>query len=195
MRFPQVTLLLPDWMEDMLSEEEQVYPAIEDRVRFAIELSRSNIRHGSGGLSGPQSSSGGDAPSARPRRQPGSVPRLLCLPCGDGGDHDRQSVIGDFDLGGAGCPSYELVASTEPCAWYLGATPWSGVRHLMCGARGEDAGRAGFDEGVMPAERVPVLERRGSTVGRDVLRNEATSVLREYAEKGGEIYNARRGGS
>ena len=27
-----------------------------------------------------------------------------------------------------------------------------------------------------------------------VLREEAASVLREYAERGGEIYNARRGG-
>ncbi len=42
----------------------------------------------------------------------------------------------------------------------LGAAPWSGVRHLVCGAR-----------------------------------DEAASVLQEYAEKGGEIYNARWGGS
>jgi hypothetical protein len=30
-------------------------------------------------------------------------------------------------------------------------------------------------------------------VERDVLRDEAASVLREYAEKGGEIYNSRSG--
>jgi hypothetical protein len=40
---------------------------------------------------------------------------------------------------------------------------------------------------------VPTLERRGITVQRDVLREEAASVLREYAESGGEIYNARQG--
>ncbi len=77
----------------------------------------------------------------------------------------------------------------------LGATPWSGVRHLVCAARDEDAERVGFDEGAKPAEWVPTLERRGITVQRDVLRDEAASVLREYAESGGEIYNARRGGS
>jgi hypothetical protein len=44
-----------------------------------------------------------------------------------------------------------------------------------------------------PAYWVRSLEERGITVERDVLRDEAASVLREYAEKGGEIYNSRRG--
>jgi hypothetical protein len=48
-------------------------------------------------------------------------------------------------------------------------------------------------EGEKPLQWVPALERRGIAVVRDVLREEATSVLREYAESGGEIYNARRG--
>jgi hypothetical protein len=47
--FPEVTLCLPDWVEDLLPSEGRIYPTVEDRVRFAIELSRSNIRHGTGG--------------------------------------------------------------------------------------------------------------------------------------------------
>ena len=47
----------------------------------------------------------------------------------------------------------------------------------MCGARDEDAERVGFDEGAKPSEWVPTLERRGITVQRDVLREEAASVL------------------
>ena len=105
-----------------------------------------------------------------------------------------QQLVGDFDLGGEGQPSYELVASTEPCSMCFGAIPWSGIRHLVCGARGEDAEAVGFDEGTKPAEWVRALEERGITVERDALRDEAASVLREYAERGGEIYNARRGG-
>ncbi|MCA1688298.1 MAG: nucleoside deaminase, partial [Actinobacteria bacterium] len=104
-----------------------------------------------------------------------------------------QQKVGDFDLGGPGRPPYELVASTEPCAMCLGATPWSGVKHLVCGARGEDAEEIGFDEGIKHDGWVSSLEERGITVERDVLRDEAASVLREYAEKGGEIYNSRRG--
>ncbi len=104
-----------------------------------------------------------------------------------------QRVIGDFDLGGSGHPPYALVASTQPCAMCLGATPWSGVRPLVCGALDEDAEEIGFDEGMKPADWVGSLEERGITVERGVLREEAASVLREYAEEGGEIYNSRRG--
>ena len=52
----------------------------------------------------------------------------------------------------------------------------------------------GFGEGIKPADWIGRLEGRGITVERDVLRDEAVSVLREYAENGGEIYNSRRGG-
>ena len=37
------------------------------------------------------------------------------------------------------------------------------------------------------------FEERGIAVTRDVLRDKAAVVLRDYAEGGGEIYNARRG--
>jgi len=42
---------------------------------------------------------------------------------------------------------------------------------------------------------VGALESRGIAVMRDVLRREATDVLREYAEGGGTIYNVSRGGT
>jgi tRNA(Arg) A34 adenosine deaminase TadA len=192
-RFAEVTLRLPDWVEDFLSAEGRIYPTVEDRVRFAIELSRSNVRRGTGGPFG----------AAIFERETGrllapGVNLVTSLKCSV--FHAEivaimvaQSILGGFDLGGSGRPVYELVASTEPCAMCLGATTWSGVRHLVCGARDEDAARVGFDEGAKPTEWVPSLERRGITVERDALRNEAASVLREYAESGGEIYNARRG--
>ena len=192
MRFPTVTLRLPDWVDDFLSED-RVYPTVEDRVRLAIELSRSNIHHGSGGPFG----------AAIFERETGRLlaPGVnLVTPLGCSVFHAEmvaimvaQRVIGDFDLGGSGHSPYELVASTQPCAMCLGAIPWSGVRRLVCGARDEDAEEIGFDEGMKPADWVRSLEERGMTVERDVLREEAASVLREYVEKDGEIYNARRG--
>jgi tRNA(Arg) A34 adenosine deaminase TadA len=195
MRFPAVTLRLPDWVEDMLSEEDLVYPTVEDRARLVVELSRSNIRHGTGGPFG----------AAIFERETGhllapGINLVTSLDCSV--FHAEmvaimvaQCMVGGFDLGGPGRPPYELVASTEPCAMCLGATPWSGVRYLVCAASAEDAERVGFDEGAKPAEWVPSLERRGITVQRNVLRDEAASVLREYAESGGEIYNSRQGGS
>ena len=193
MRFPGVALRLPGWVENTLAD--RVYPTVEDRMRLAVELSRLNVRHGTGGPFG----------AAIFERETGELlapgvnlvvasncsvfhAEMVAIMIG-------QQMIGGFDLGGQEQTQYELVASTEPCAMCLGATPWSGVRRLVCGARDEDASAIGFDEGEKPAEWVPALERRGITVVRDVLREEAASVLREYAERGGEIYNARRGDS
>jgi len=70
----------------------------------------------------------------------------------------------------------------------MGAIPWSGVPHLVCGARGEDAVAIGFDEGAKPVDWPAEMQRRKIRVSRDVLRNDAAAVLREYAENGGVIY-------
>ena len=191
--FPQVSLRLPDWVGELVSGGDQAYPTVEDRMRFAVELSRLNVRNGTGGPFG----------AAVFEKETG---RLLApgvnLVVGSGCSvfHAEmvaimvaQKVLGTFDLGGENLPDYELVASTEPCAMCLGATPWSGVRGLVCGARDEDARAVGFDEGAKMSEWVGSLEDRGISVRRSVLREEAVSVLREYAERGGEIYNSRRG--
>ena len=161
-------------------------------MRFAVELSRLNVRNGTGGPFG----------AAIFERETG---RLLApgvnLVVGSGCSvfHAEmvaimvaQKVLGTFDLGGGGQPPYELVTSTEPCAMCLGATPWSGVRHLVCGARDEDARAVGFDEGAKMAEWVGSLEERDISVELGVLHDEAVAVLQEYAERGGEIYNSRR---
>jgi len=104
-----------------------------------------------------------------------------------------QAVLGGFDLGGEGMPVCELVSSTEPCAMCFGAVPWSGVRSLVCGARDEDARSVGFDEGAKRPDWVAALEERGIAVYRDVLRDDAATVLREYAAGGGVMYNGRKG--
>ena len=48
MRFPEVTLRLPEWVEDLLVDLDQIYASVEERMRLVIELSRSNIRHETG---------------------------------------------------------------------------------------------------------------------------------------------------
>jgi tRNA(Arg) A34 adenosine deaminase TadA len=192
--FPEVTLRLPGWVGELSSDADRRYRTVEDRMRFVVELSRLNVRNGTGGPFG----------AAIFERETG---RLLApgvnLVVGSGCSvfHAEmvavmvaQKILGTFDLGGEGLPPYELVASTEPCAMCLGATPWSGVRHLVCGARDEDARAVGFDEGAKMAEWAGSLEDRGISVELGVLREEAVAVLQEYAALGGEIYNSRRGG-
>lgn len=98
-----------------------------------------------------------------------------------------QHARGSFSL--AEGPACELVTSCEPCAMCLGATLWSGVRRLVCGATRDDAEGVGFDEGPVNDASYRHLESRGITVARAVRRDEAAAVLREYARLGGPIYN------
>ncbi|HET9928845.1 MAG TPA: nucleoside deaminase, partial [Rubrobacter sp.] len=185
MSFPQVTLELPGWVEELLPDPRGTYPTEEDRMRLVVELSRLNVEHGTGGPFG----------AAIFERETGRLlaPGVnLVVPASCSVAHAEmvaimiaQQVAGDFDLGGGGKPAYELYASTEPCAMCLGATPWSGVRGLLCGARDEDARAVGFDEGVKLPDWITALEERGISVKRDVLREDAARVLRDYANSGG----------
>jgi tRNA(Arg) A34 adenosine deaminase TadA len=188
-RFSPVVLGAPDWMAAALPPPETEFPSVEERMRLVIQLARENVRRGTGG---PFGAAVFDLATGR-LMAPG-VNRVLALNCSI--LHAEmmaialaQRRIGDFDLGHAGPAGAELVASTEPCAMCFGAVPWSGVRRLVCGARDEDARAIGFDEGPKLAEWAEALEVRGITVVRDVLRDEAAAVLREYAEGGGVIYN------
>jgi len=193
MSFPQVTLKLPSWVEELLPDPERGYPTEEDRMRFVVELSQLNVERGTGGPFG----------AAIFERETGRLlaPGMnLVVPTSCSVAHAEmvaimiaQQVVGDFDLGSEGKPAYELYASTEPCAMCFGATPWSGVRSLLCGARDEDARAVGFDEGAKLPDWAAALEERGISVKRDVLREDAARVLRDYANSGGEIYNARQG--
>ncbi len=104
---------------------------------------------------------------------------------------NAQHTVGHFDLGADGMPEYELVTSCEPCAMCYGAILWSGVRRVLCGARGKDAEAIGFDEGPKPKHWVGELNRRGISVVRDLCRKDAVTVLQDYKSSGGVIYNAR----
>lgn len=194
MRFPAVTLRLPEWVGEFLADPATVYVTAQERMGLAVALARENVRRGTGGPFG----------AAIFERETGRLvaPGVnLVVASGCSVFHAEmvaimvaQQIVGDFDLGAEGQLPYELVASTEPCAMCLGATPWSGVRGLVCGARGEDAEEIGFDEGSKPAGWIRLLEDRGISVVMDVRREEAVSVLREYVQRGGDIYNSRQGG-
>ena len=70
----------------------------------------------------------------------------------------------------------------------LGATLWSGVSRIVCGATKDDAQAIGFDEGPVYESSYAHLESCGVSVDRNVMREEARSVLNLYAERG-LIYN------
>lgn len=193
MRYPQCELGLPPWVEEFLSDSEKVYSTVEDRMGLAIELSRLNFAEGTGGPFG----AGIFDRKTKKLLAPG-VNLVISTHCSIAHAEMMaimiaQQLVGNYDLGGEGMPPYELVSSTEPRAMCLGAICWSGVRHLVCGARDEDARSIGFDEGPKLPEWEQSLEKRGISVVRNVCRDEASAVLHQYYENGGIIYTGRKG--
>jgi len=191
LRFPALHLELPRWIETHLPDPDYVFETIEERMQLAIDLSRLNVEHDTGG---PFAAIVFDGQTNK-LLAPGV--NLVVSSRWSGGHGEMiayaiaQQVAGTHDLGGPGMPEYELVTSTEPCAMCFGATPWSGIRRLVCGARDQDARAIGFNEGPKLESWVEALESRGIEVVRDILRNEAQAVLISYASAGGIIYNGR----
>lgn len=187
----QVVIDLPDWLSDWPARP-SVLPGRDERMRFAIELARRNVEHGTGG---PFGAVVVEAASGRVLGL--GVNRVM--PLGNSCAHAEvvalvmaEHAVGTFDLSTGGAAA-ELVTSVEPCVMCIGAVLWSGVRSLVCGAREEDAVVIGFDEGPKAVDWVGELGARGITVVQDVLRSEAAAVLADYAAGGGHIYNAGRG--
>ena len=172
MNLNTITITLPPWVAEFLGSGEIFLPTPEERMRLVIALARLNVAAGVNLVTSGVCSI----------LHAEMVALVLA-----------QQVFKTFDLSVPGIPACELVTSAEPCAMCLGALPWSGVRRLLCGARGGDVEEIGFDEGDKPAEWVGTLERRGIKVVRDCCRDEAVAVLRQYAAQGGMIYNGGGG--
>ena len=193
MQHPEFELHLPDWLEDYLPSSHRIYPSVEDRMCLIVELSRLNVLHGTGGPFA------AGVFNRQTRRLLASGVNMV-VSAGCSVLHAEvvalivaQRAVGHYDLSSEGMPPYELVTSTAPCAMCLGAVCWSGIRHLACGAREEDARRIGFDEGPKPPDWVQALESRGISVEQDIRRSQASAVLQHYRASGGQIYNARQG--
>ncbi len=188
MKLPGINIHLPEWVEHFLSESPEVFPGVEDRMRFVLELSHQNVHRATGG---PFAAAVFDNDG---RLIAPGVNMVISSNCSV--LHAEivalaiaQQVLGRYDLSDGGKLHYDLFATTEPCAMCFGAIPWSGVRRLVCGAREEDALAIGFDEGPKMDDWVSSLNERGIAVLRDVLRKDAVTVLQEYVTAGGPIYH------
>ncbi len=177
---------LPTWAQ-VIDKKAPANGSDTEKMSFAIELARENIRRKSGGPFGAAIFSQNDGSLV-------SVGVNLVTSVGCSVLHAEivaiimaQRALGTFDLSSR---RLELHSSTEPCAMCLGAIPWSGIRRLVCGARDEDARLVGFDEGAKPRDWNEVLKNAGIDVVVDVCRDNAKAVLEEYARSGGVIYNA-----
>lgn len=164
---------------------------MKDRMRFVIELSGKNIHNKTGGPFGAAIFDGAGkliAPGINmviPENCSVLHAEMVAIMM-------AQKILGRYDLSDGGKESFDLFATTEPCAMCFGAIPWSGVKRLVCGARCNDAEAIGFDEGPKPSYWISALKQRGIEVVQDVLKDEAKSVLAAYAGTGGLIYNPER---
>lgn len=178
---------LPAWVQPFLAAYDQDFSTPEKRMALAIALSAENIKQSTGGPFGAAIfDNQGNLIAAGVNLVPSSNCSIL---------HAEmvaialaQKTLGRYDLSNAGQETYELAASTEPCAMCFGAVPWSGVKRLLCGARDEDARTVGFDEGAKLNDWPTALQERGIQVTRDIQRDAATKVLNDYAKQQGTIY-------
>lgn len=185
---PTVRVDLPAWAGPAV-EWERSYSSDEEKMRLAIEMSRLNVIHGSGGPFGAVIF---DRATGKPVAVGvNSVVRLNnCTLHGEMvAFMVAQARLGTFSLRTPDGPGHELVTSCEPCAMCLGATLWSGVTRLVCGAHRDDARRLNFEEGPVFPESHAYLEARGIEIVHGVLRAEANEVLELYRARKGTIYN------
>ena len=182
---------LPRWLRTELAGlADTCHTSEAARMRLAIGLAEANVRRGTGGPFG----------AAVFEQRTGRLvaagvnlvvhTRCTCLHAEVVALILAQRRLRTYDLAAAG--AYELHTSVAPCAMCLGAAVWSGVRRVACGARGSDAEALGFDEGPKPADWADALRARGIAVRQDLLRREATAILRLYGAQGGPIYNPAR---
>ena len=186
---PTVLVDCPSWVDDVVDFEKR-YTSDDERMRLAIELSRQNVVRRTGGPFGAIIVESGTGRLVSVGMN--SVVRLNN--CALHGEvvaiMMAQARLGSYTLAAPGMPAHELVTSCEPCAMCLGASLWSGVKRVVCGANREDARRLSFEEGPVFDESHEYLEQRGVDIVLDVLRAEANEVLELYRSGKGIIYNA-----
>ena len=179
----QIHLTLPPWIEDV-ADASRRYVTDEERVGLAIELSRHNIQYGSGGPFGAAVfDEHGRLISAAANRvvaQTCSVAHAEMLAY-----MVAQQRLASYRLNEQG-GHYTLATSAQPCCQCYGATVWAGIDTLLIGARAEDVEElTEFDEGPLPTDWLGELERRGISVRRDILREQARTVLAAFGATGG----------
>ena len=180
-----IELTLPAWLESMRID--RVCVDDEARIGFAIELARRNVQHGTAGPFGAA------VFDAEGRVVAAGVNQVVAQGCSLA--HAEilalalaQKRVQRFRLNGDG-GHYTLATSAQPCCQCFGALVWAGIDALLIGARGEDVETlTEFDEGPLPADWIGELNARGIEVVRDIQRDAARAVLRDYGESGGARY-------
>ncbi len=182
MLYAQLHLTLPAWVHDEV-DPARIYPDPASRIALAIDLSRLNLHHRSGGPFGAAVFNdagrlvGIGVNRVVPSQCSAAHAEVMALAT-------SQQRVQRYRLNDSG-ERFTLASSSQPCSMCFGALLWAGIDELLVGARAEDVeSLAGFDEGPLPEDWVAELGKRGVSVQRDLMRDHARDVLREYGESG-----------
>lgn len=186
MLMAQVHLVLPVWIQDAVADR-AIYPDDTAKVALAIDLARHNLRNASGGPFGAAVfDEAGRVISV-------GVNRVLPQSCSLAHAEIMAFMLAQQRLQRARLnedgTKFTLATSAQPCCQCYGAMVWAGIDTLLIGARSEDVeALTEFDEGPLPADWIGELVRRGISVRRDILREQARAILAEYGQSGGARY-------
>lgn len=182
MIYAQLHLTLPAWIHEEV-DGQRLYPDDESRVALSIQLSRRNVDHRSGGpfgaavFTGEGRLVGVGVNRVVPHNCSAAHAEVMALAT-------SQQRLQRFRLNQDG-GRIILATSSQPCCMCYGALVWAGIDELLIGARADDVQTlAGFDEGPLPADWAGELEKRGIAIKRDLMRDHARDVLRDYGESG-----------
>lgn len=181
MIYAQLHLTLPAWIHDEV-DASRSYPGTDEKVALAIQLSRRNVDHRSGGPFGAAVFSGDRLVGVGvnrvvPHNCSAAHAEVMALAT-------SQQRLQSYRLNQAG-ERITLASSAQPCSMCYGAVVWAGIDELLIAARADDVqDLAGFDEGPLPADWKGELEKRGIAVQTDLMRDHARDVLRDYGESG-----------
>ena len=191
MLYAQVHLTLPAWVHELV-DADRTHAGDEAKVALAIELSRLNIESRSGGPFGAAVFGPDDRIVAvgvnRVLPQQCSLAHAETMAYMLAQQRTQRSRLNELEDGTRVGP-FTLATSAQPCCQCYGATFWAGVDRLLIGARSEDVeSLTEFDEGPLPADWIGELQKRGIEVVRDLNRDDARAVLKQYGELGGTFY-------
>ena len=180
-------LALPDWIDAEI-DATRAYADDQAKIALAIRLSASNIHHRSGGPFGAAIFDDADGTliavginRVLPQRSSVAHAEMLAFMA-------AQSRTGRHRLNADGA-RIVLATSAQPCCMCYGACFWAGIDTLLIGARSEDVmALTAFDEGPLPMDWIGELQQRGIAVHRDIQRDAACAVLREYGKLGDTQY-------
>jgi tRNA(Arg) A34 adenosine deaminase TadA len=182
MLYAQIHLTLPSWVHEEV-DQNRIYADAESRIALAIDLSRLNVANRSGGPFGAAVFTeagrlmGIGVNRVVPTQCSAAHAELLAL-------STSQQRVQRYRLNESG-ERITLATSAQPCSMCYGALIWAGIDEVLIAASSEDVQElAGFDEGPLPSDWIGELQTRGITVQRNLMRDRARDVLRDYGESG-----------